>query len=159
MNFRSSLGHDLASTLESSSYHEMPVDRLGAFSRAPRLGTVLWRLKYAYDPTVYWRAVDLLSRESSVGLRLCELVIREWLDQNCPNCNGAMELIAGDRRIVCPSCDGSGVKRHSDHARAAFMGLSLTQWRTHAPRYKRALERLTRAERLVSATMHAELER
>ena len=158
MNFRASLGHDLESSLESS-YHEMPVDRLGAFSRSSRLGTLLWRLKYAYDPTVYWRAVDMLALETSAGLRLCELVLREWLDQNCPACSGARELIAGDKRIVCPSCDGLGLKRHSDHARARFMGYSIASWRKHAHLYKRVLERLTHADRQVSATMHAELER
>ena len=162
MSFRSSLGRDLSSSLESS-YHEMPVDRIAAFSRAGRLGTLLWRLKYGHDPAAWRRTVNLLAVDAGIptdqGRRLCGMVIREWLDPNCPDCNGARELIAGDRRIVCPRCEGLGLRRYSDHARARFMGIPVAHWRALSGLYSRVLERLTHAERQVSATMHIELER
>lgn len=158
MNFRASFGHDLQSTLESGS-HEMPVDRIAAFSRASRLGTLLWRLKYGFDASVYQRTADLLATEAHTTSKLAEMLIREWLNPACEACRGAQELILEDRRILCPKCGGLGLKRYSDHARARFMEMSVEDWRKLSNQVKRVMEALTRAERLVSATMHAELER
>lgn len=162
MNFRASFGHDLTSTLEAS-YHEMPIDRLAAFSRAGRLGTCLWRLRWGFDASVYNRTIVLLKSEcgltGEVGRKLCEMVLREWLNPHCEVCLGAKETIAGDRRILCPRCKGLGLKRYSDGARARFMDMNIAEWREAANLAKLVLRKLTRAERLVGAQMHYELER
>lgn len=158
MNFRASFGHDLSSTLESGS-HEMPIDRIAAFSRASRLGTLLWRLKYGFDASVYQRTADLLASESHTTTQLAEMLIREWLNPNCEQCGGNCEYLISDKRIVCPKCNGLGLKRYSDHARARFMDMTVEDWRKVSNQVKRVMDTLTRAERLVSATMHAELER
>ena len=163
MNFRSVIGHDLQSTLESSDHHEMPVDRLAAFSRAERLGTLLWRLKWGHDATSFQPAVEGLSeatgQRSALGVRLCGMLVWEWLNPNCENCKGARELIAGERRIVCPKCEGLGIKRYSDRERARYMNMSLEKWRKLSGKVKPVVEVLTKAERQVSARMHLELER
>jgi hypothetical protein len=87
------------------------------------------------------------------------MLVWEWLNPNCANCNGARELIAGERRIVCPACDGLGLKRYSDRERARYMDLGLSEWRRVADKVKPIVEALTKAERQVSARMHLELER
>jgi hypothetical protein len=90
MNFRACLGHDLTSSLESRP-HEAPVDRIAAFSRGERLGTLLWRLKWGHDATCYKRAIHGLSeatgQRSALGLRLCAMLVWEWLNPNCSNCS------------------------------------------------------------------------
>lgn len=156
--FKASFGRDLTSSLESG-VQEMPVDRIAAFSKAPRLGTLLWRLKWGFDATVYKRTIELLAEEAHTSMKMAEMLIREWLNPNCESCNGAKELILEDRRIQCPKCQGLGLKRYSDHARARFMDMRLEDWREISPQVKRVTQRLNRAERLVNSTMHYELER
>lgn len=158
MNFRSAFGRDLQASLESGPV-ECPVDRIAAFSRAPRLGTLLWRLKWGFDATVYKLTIKLLAEEAHTSLKMAEMLIREWLNPNCEACGGARETILGDRRILCPKCQGLGLKRYSDHSRARFMDMTLEEWREISGQVKRVTQRLNRAERLVSSTMHYELER
>jgi hypothetical protein len=159
-NFRAVLAHDLESSLEDGP-GERPVDRLRAFSKAPRLGTLLWRLKYDLDPYVYKQAVLLLANrarcKTPITRRLCELAIREWMDQHCRACRGARELIAGDRRLICPTCQGTGLHRHSDRSRAIFMGMEAGTWKKWAKKLADVSEHLTAAERRVNVQMHVEL--
>jgi len=156
--FKASFGRDLTASLESG-VQEMPVDRIAAFSRASRLGTLLWRLKWGFDATVYKRTTELLADEAHTSPKMAEMLIREWLNPNCEACRGAKETILCDRRILCPKCQGLGLKRYSDHARARFMDMRLEDWREISGQVKRVTQRLNRAERLVNSTMHYELER
>ena len=163
MNFRAQIGHDLSSTLESSTYFETSIDRIAAFSRSPRLGCHLWRLKFGFDSTVYQGTINLLAKESRIdtekGRKLCELVLREWLNPLCEACFGAKELILENKRITCTQCHGLGLKRFTNRERAEFMQMPLEHWKAIARLYKRVLENLTKAERRVNAQMHFELER
>ncbi len=138
----------------------MPVDRLGAFSKGSRLGTLLWRLKYGQDPKCYKPAVLLLAKEMSlqshIGTRLCEMAVHEWLLPHCPTCQGARELIIGPKRIVCLECDGYGVKRYSDQERDNFLGSRFKPW---GRKYGRVQSRLTGEDRAINPKMIEELER
>lgn len=159
MNYRALIGRDLTSTLESD-YHEMPVDRIGAFSRGSRLGTLLWRLKYSHDASAYRPATLLLAKreslQSTVGLRLVEMALNEWLLPQCSTCHGARELIVGPRRIICIECKGYGVKRYSNRERDSFLGFRFKPW---ARKYAHLWATLTGEDKQISPVMDWQLER
>lgn len=158
-NFREIIGRDLASSLEAD-YSETPVDRVGAFSKGARLGTLLWRLKYGKDMSCFKPAAFLLAKEAqlqtAIGFKVCELAISEWLLPECETCRGAREVIFGPKRIICPACDGYGVKRYTNRERDSFLGSRFKPW---IRRYEKACAELTARARSINPTMNAELER
>lgn len=159
MNYRAILGRDLTSSLESD-YHEMPIDRIGAFSRGSRLGTLLWRLKFSHDSSAYKPATLLLAKreslQSAVGLRLVEMALNEWLLPQCSTCNGARELIVGPRRIICDDCDGYGIRRFTDRERDRFMGCKFRKW---ARKYNKVWASLTGDDKGINPVMDWQLEK
>ena len=56
---------------------------------------------------------------------LCELAIYEWLSSNCLTCNGARELVIGEKRVICDTCKGTGLRRHKDRDRAGYLKVSM----------------------------------
>ena len=158
-NFRELLGKDLPDTLESD-YREMPIDRIGAFSRGSRLGTLLWRLKYASDASCFKPAVFLLAKgtslQSEIGKRVCAMAVSEWLMPNCLTCFGAKEMIFGQKRVTCPDCEGHGVKRYADKERDRYLGSRFKPW---AKKYAAVMALLTGAEKSVNPVMHDQLEK
>lgn len=120
---------------------------------------MLWRLKYAYDPTSYKNAVLLLSRKAQlvhpVGRRLTELVIHEWLNPNCPVCIGAKEIVVNDLKIVCAECNGLGLKKYEDKFRDQFLGTRFAPWAKH---YGLIQAILGKNEIRVNVRMNVELE-
>lgn len=158
-NFRELIGRDLPSSLEAD-YYERPIDRIGAFSKGNRLGTLLWRIKYGKDLSCFKPAALLLAKETQlqtpIGYRVCELAISEWLLPECETCRGAREVIFGPKRIVCPSCEGYGVKRYENWERSRFIGSSFKPW---VRRYGKVCDELTAKARSINPTMSAELER
>lgn len=158
MNHRAMLSHDLGSTLESS-YHEMPVDRLGAFSRGTRIGTLLWRLKYSHDAASYKPVVYLIAKqqslESPIGMRLVEMALREWMLPQCQTCLGARELIVGPKRIICTDCGGYGFKRYSNRERDKFLGCRFKPWHK---KYNKVWAVIVGGDRTTSWTMNEQLE-
>jgi hypothetical protein len=114
---------------------ETALDRIMAFAWSDALGAALWRLKWGYDATAFDRALFLLTdrclnkqrRESRRWVqRLCEIVLREWLDDNCRTCGGLRFIMAtgSSAKHVCTVCAGTGLLRPSDQARMREMGLS-----------------------------------
>lgn len=158
-NFREIIGRDLASSLEAD-YSEVPIDRIGAFSKASRLGTLLWRLKFSHDAAAYKPAVLLLAKYEQlgtpIGTRLVELAIKEWLLPQCQFCNGAKEMIIGLKRVICPQCEGYGMRRYTDRERNAFLGSPFKGWRR---KYNRMWSNLGGNEKIVNPVMDAQLER
>jgi len=138
----------------------MPVDRLGAFSKGSRLGTLLWRLKYGQDHKCYKPAVLLLAKEMSlqslIGTRLCAMAIHEWLLPHCEVCRGAREMIIGPKRIVCLECEGYGVKRYSNRERDQFLGSRFKPW---GKKYGLVQVRLSSEDKAINPKMNEELER
>lgn len=171
-NFRELIGRDLHDDLETD-YHETPLDRIGAFSKGGRLGTLLWRLKYGKDLTCFKPAALLLAKdtsmESPIGRRVCELAISEWLLPECDTCRGAKEMIVGPKRIVCPSCEGYGVRRYSDSERDRILRRGETpeeirRWRNvrfkpWTKKFAAICEELTKSARAINPKMNTELER
>lgn len=159
MNYRAILGRDLESTLETLP-HESPVDRIGAFARGSRLGTLLWRLKFAHDAKAYRPATLLLAKreslQSTVGLRLVEMALNEWLLPQCSTCNGARELIVGPRRIICMECKGYGIRRYSNRERDRFLGY---RFKPFARKYAHLWTTLSGEDKLISPVMDWQLER
>ena len=107
---------------------DCPVTRLAAFAHAPRLGTLLWRLKYSNDAAAHKPAVLIIASKlpRHMGLdyrrRVATAALREWLHDSCRTCNGARELVTETLRITCPACAGSGRHRYSDKERERNLG-------------------------------------
>lgn len=171
-NFRELIGRDLSASLETD-YHETPVDRVGAFSKGARLGTLLWRLKYGLDMACLKPASFLLAKEvqleSEIGIRVCELAISEWLLPECEVCRGAKEVLIGPKLILCPGCDGFGVRRYEYWERDRFLRRGKSPEELHRFRkarfrpwirkYAKAVAVLTKHSLRINPTMNAELER
>jgi hypothetical protein len=126
------------SDLSDSAVHETALDRVGALGFADPLGGALWRLKYARERKQQPRAVYLLARrsrsvarEEGLRWRLCWLVVDEWLDDCCESCGGRRFLVATTAEVtrVCPVCQGTGVKRHSDQSRMRLLGFDAATYR------------------------------
>ena len=134
---REALSKCLSSSLVwDDSDHEKAVDKLTAFAYSERFATLLWRLKYANDHTVYWQVIEILvaiviktTRRIGrmIATKIAEQAIHEWLFAFCPSCLGAKETMAGHLKIICPVCNGSGVARFSDQNRRVRMGGDYTK--------------------------------
>lgn len=120
---RESLASALYSSLKET-LSDGPVTRLHAFSKAPRLSTLLWRLKYAQDLGCFVECQRMLEREMSPRrsragqrLRACEQALGEWIRDQCEVCLGAGVMMIEDLKITCDGCGGLGRKRYSDQER------------------------------------------
>lgn len=158
-NFRETISQTLHSNLADERERERPIDRLRAFSKAPRLSTLLWRLKYDLDSSALQEAIEALQKASGGNESLCEMAIQEWLGESCKVCKGAREMIAGEKRIVCTSCHGDGLHRYTDTARANYLKTSLNQARRYAKQIQHIHVVLAKYDRLGNATINWELER
>jgi hypothetical protein len=162
-NFREIMGGALNTSDLSVRPWESDVDRVAAMGKTSRLGSLLWRLKFANDPACYKPALYLLAKRLNTSrailVKLCELAIREWCLPQCDVCQGAREIIVEDLRIVCKGCEGHGIKRYSDREREAFLGLPRGSWRGWAKKYGDVYSKLTDEERRVNVCLNIQLER
>lgn len=163
-NMRGLIGRAVDSSDLGEKIGEGDRDRVAALAGASRLGSALWRLKYSNDPKVYKSAVLLLAKRmgwknSDMLQRICELAIREWLLGMCIECKGAREVIVGDLRITCPSCEGIGVKRYSDRERERFVGLEARSWDRWVKKYEAVQAAMTGEDIRVNAIVSIKLER
>lgn len=121
---RESVAAALRSGLKDSPERETPLDRLTAFSGASRLGTLLWRLKYANDAKAFkpasWLVARALPRHISNSLRISVAgrALKEWCLSMCETCRGAKQIPEGDKLVDCRTCQATGKRRHTDHDRA-----------------------------------------
>lgn len=155
-------------SLEWTEGHERAVDRVAAMGRVERIGANLWRAKYQYDASSYKQAVlELIGmyrqrnpRESSEIVRtVVEQCFREWISGMCPSCLGARELIVGDRRVVCDTCQGSGIRHYSDFERARGMSVSLQRVKSLQRGLTWLAGEIGAIDRLVNTLMCEQLER
>lgn len=124
--------------LEWEADFEKAIDRLTAFGMSDPLGAALWRVKYLNDAAAYKRALYLLVRKSRDRLKSRDLeymiamatgVMREWIADACQKCHGAGSIVESNRVTVqCPKCQGSGIKRYSDHERERYCSLPHGSW-------------------------------
>lgn len=161
---REALAHALHSSLEwDDSEHERAIDKVTAFSYSDRLGTMLWRFRDSNDRTVHKTIILLLAKQLEKQLpsqfnrgkviKIAGQALKEWSLTNCRTCYGSGEIMAGELKVVCRVCGGSGVKRYSDRERERVMG-------GHHPKHmKYLLDVITWHYSIVSAQMRRRLER
>lgn len=97
---------------------------------AERLTSLLLRVRDAAQPLWLRQASIILSQDMKryrisrdISIKIAASAIVEWAHPHCPSCNGAKEIIRTDGvRIVCPKCDGVGVRRHSNKDRERMIG-------------------------------------
>lgn len=117
------------------SVHDCQIDKvhaLGAASIGVSIGADAIHFIDALQPKSYYTLLDGLVKsaskrfkcERSMLEKLCALVIKEAALKSCLTCLGAKEVMAGERKITCQTCGGSGLHRHTDRERAAALGLS-----------------------------------
>lgn len=139
MGLKEAMGHSLNSShLESLNERETDIDRVGALSRATKLGSALWRWRYAGDTKSAPSALSALlrkaqrrtkiykhSKDFSILQRVCKLVLSEWYYPHCRECGGRGEFVDESirLRVVCKVCEGSGNHRYSDKERMAALGI------------------------------------
>lgn len=163
-NYRESLPSTLESGLQEAAGDDIrPVDRLRAFSFSPRTGTLLWRLMYDLDSSVYNDLVIALVHElENIPRSFVELALHEYLSPQCKRCNGSKSLIlktetGADKRQDCPTCQGTGKHRYSDADRAAYLRVSVQSVRRKAKKIARVTELLSGYDRQVNWKMGLKL--
>lgn len=160
---RESIGAALGSNLDDDPWRERPIARVGAFCFADRLGTLLWRCKYANDHKAFKPAVLLLARElpmrMTLGFRkkLSEQALREWLFPICRRCFGAKEIMGGNLKVTCPACNGLGLYRWEDLERGKALGLENVA--AVSRHFTRLSSVLSAFDRRVAAVVRDQLER
>lgn len=121
---RETIASALHSGLKDSNERETPIERVTAFAGAGRLGTLLWRLKYANDPRAFKPASLLIGKKlprnlhGSTRITIAQRALKEWCLPMCTVCNGAKEVMRGEKLVECRTCQGTGKRRHSEHERA-----------------------------------------
>jgi len=125
---RESIATALYDGLGDEPEKSTPVTRLAAFAGASRLGTALWRLKYAKDLTSYNTALLLLVKKlpktltRSYRTKIVAQALQEWYDETCRTCLGVRHVMVEDKKVLCAACDGLGKHRYSDRERAGLSG-------------------------------------
>lgn len=148
LGIREAVGHSLHSShLEPVFERESDIDRVGAISRASKLGSALWRWRYSGDSSAAPSAFSALLRKAQrrtkiyrhhkdfqILQRVCKLVLSEWYSPNCKVCKGAGEFTDEKLRIVCQACEGLGNHRYSDMERMSALGISRENYAKWAQR-------------------------
>lgn len=99
------------------------------------------------------------AESQGIAERVVNECLHEFLGPVCIVCSGRKELIAGDLKITCAECDGSGLRRYSDVDRARAMQLSLQRVRLLSRKISWVMTELFELDRAVNSVMGAELER
>lgn len=119
-------------------------DRIGALAKAGKLGILLWEWRYGgVDREI--QVGNLLTRimakklkircvgenkANYIRLRLaCRQVLREWFAPECDTCQGVREIAGEHKRVICPTCGGTGERRYSDHERARALQTTVPEYR------------------------------
>lgn len=130
----------LAKALNTSNLRQLeqdcPVDKvhaLGVASIHVSVGADAIHFIDALQPKSYNQLLYSLMRSVNskqkinreMNKKICEQVIYEACATQCRTCNGAKEVLAGERVITCQTCKGIGVHRYDDKSRAEALGLSV----------------------------------
>lgn len=106
-------GHNLS----TSDLVTTALDHIAALAFSDRLGSCLWRLKYAHDHTKYDTARILIAHQMdrklsrSFCLTVAATVLDEWLYDVCPVCVGRGRIVIEGTPVApheCPECKGTG---------------------------------------------------
>lgn len=141
-------------------------DVIAALAFADRLGSALWRLKYANDAGSYQPALQLVvkrmlrAKPEGRGLttRIAERALHEYLDENCNYCGGRGMIYAMERAVhSCTHCDGTGRKRHQNFERALAVGVPIERYPKFASRFERAAEIISNADQFAAKDIARQL--
>ncbi|MHB1023352.1 MAG: DnaJ-like cysteine-rich domain-containing protein [Acidobacteriaceae bacterium] len=165
-NLRQPVASAFTASLDSDDQHERPVDRLAAFSKAPRLGTLLWRLKYGNDATCYKTSLLLIAKQLTrpnegreLIKKVCQIALDEWLADKCPQCGGSGQVMIREVVSECPNCAGTGMHRFKDVERARNLGMPLDRAKQWNKRISEAHDLISDMDRQVNRRTAIELER
>lgn len=106
---------------------EPNVVKIAALARTTPLGRELWHLAAGQNSP---RAISLLVKEMRrqerysmvLCARIAEHALYEHLYPQCRSCGGETEVMVGQKKETCPTCQGSGVHRFSDAERGLAIG-------------------------------------
>ena len=147
---------------------ERPIDRIAAGGFADTLGITLWRVKYQNSVTDYHKAAEeIFTRLSKkypktppeMTRKLVDNALHEYLAPFCTACNGRKELVIANLRVICKTCDGAGIKRYTDQARANYMSESIAIVKQYSKRLNSILDMLNTYDAQVNPVMVEQLER
>lgn len=126
-DLRETVGHAVAEGVNS--------DAVASLAFTTRLGSALWRAKYGGDEGSARTAVILLAkrlhlrerrRRRDFLARIAERCVFEYLDEGCSPCGGKGVVYAeAVATHACPTCAGTGRKRHGDGERAKAVGVPI----------------------------------
>lgn len=166
-NLREAFAATALASLEWNPLTEAAIDRVAASGRAQTLGVLLWRAKYMLESSAYQNALKLALgvyeeryRDSEeVAKAIVTQALREYLAPACRSCKGVGEMMVNLRRIVCETCGGSKIHRHSDEERARLMQISYGLTKKSAHKVAWMLGMLGNEDKLVNRELNIQLER
>ena len=124
---RESIATALYQGLGDEADKDTPITRIAAFAGSTRLGTLLWRVKYANDPKSYRPALLLIVKvlpnhvSRPTRTRIADWALKEWLHDMCRDCLGAKYMMVEERKIICQTCQGLGKHRYTNKERATAL--------------------------------------
>ena len=124
-----------------------PVDYVSALASATGLGSDILRSK-THDQSALHRAILQLAAiarkhgsqrklpvSEGQAHALAKMALIELIRPHCRVCNGAGQVVLGELKVICPSCEGIAVHRYSDHERARLTGIPFKAWGKWQSRY------------------------
>lgn len=167
-NLREAMASTALASLEWNPDWERAVDRVAASGRVEPLGLAIWKARYMIEASGYRRAREGLTAiyrsryrrdPLDFALKLVDHSLHEYIFQFCRNCRGVREVMLEQRRVFCPTCAGSGLKRYSDGDRARALGISYAQVKHAAHKFSWMLNKIADLDREVNVGIARELER
>jgi hypothetical protein len=170
MSLRQRISSDIAAgRLTHSPLVETSADRIGALARSDALGAALWRILGDHDEGSVRDALGLMvhrlrktekPKGRDLTLRMCWVVLQEWLANKCKKCHGRglVYNVAGVAD-ACSSCGGTALRHHSDTERARGLGVREETCVKWSPLFAKAHGILSDAESRVGRGIAYQLER
>ncbi len=128
----------------------------------------LWRAKYLLEAQAYRDVIEGMIEEYKkrytaetpfIARKCVEQALSEYLGPQCKDCGGSKELMIDQQLKLCPTCDGSGLRRYTDDQRAGRMKIERRNVERRAGKMRWIAEQLGEMDRQVNVVMNMELER
>jgi hypothetical protein len=166
-NLREAYAATATASLEWSEQRERAIDRVAAAGLAPRLGMDIWRARYQLSLQSFRDAhkglVELYRNryksDPDMAFRIVDEALSEFMGPACTSCNGAREMILDQLKIVCTTCEGSGLRRYSNFERARRMQVSIRRVETINGKLAWLHGEMGSLDKAVNTILAAELER